>query len=100
MSKSEVMNNEVIEVEELRDEPQCKHHWIIDTPHGAMSTGLCKVCGERREFFNSAPGAMWEDDAKPGEMGRWGRSRPAAIASEEESGSTSDAGSESTPVLV
>jgi|SRR5581483_6502898 len=99
MDKTEVKKTEVIQVEELRDEPQCRHHWIIDTPHGAVSSGRCKICGERKEFFNSAPGAMWEDDAKPGEMGRWGRSKPATIQMDED-GSSSDSGVESAAVLV
>ena len=31
----------------------CKHHWLIDAPQGATSTGVCKLCGEVREFCNS-----------------------------------------------
>jgi hypothetical protein len=47
-------------VEELA--PVCRHHWLIDTPHGATSTGRCKVCGEIREFRNSAADTLWEGD--------------------------------------
>jgi len=32
----------------------CAHHWVIDTPSGPVSHGTCKVCGEAREFQNSA----------------------------------------------
>jgi hypothetical protein len=31
------------------------HHWIIATPNGKVSTGVCKHCGETREFSNEAP---------------------------------------------
>ncbi len=32
----------------------CSHHWVIQTPDGPVSIGRCKVCGEEREFNNSA----------------------------------------------
>ena len=47
-------------VEELA--PVCRHHWLIETPHGATSLGRCKVCGEIREFRNSAADTLWEGD--------------------------------------
>ena len=28
----------------------CVHHWIIETPSGPKSKGICKHCGEEREF--------------------------------------------------
>ncbi len=32
---------------------QCPHHWIIETSHGPTSKGVCRLCGEEREFANS-----------------------------------------------
>ena len=32
---------------------QCPHHWIIETSHGSTSKGVCRVCGEERDFANS-----------------------------------------------
>ncbi len=32
---------------------QCAHHWIIETPDGPVSKGVCRLCGEEREFTNS-----------------------------------------------
>jgi len=29
------------------------HHWIIDSPQGPRSSGICKVCFDRRDFENS-----------------------------------------------
>ena len=57
------MQTPVIEqvIEELQ-EPQCRHHWLIESPHGATSLGHCKVCGEEREFRNSAADTLWEGD--------------------------------------
>lgn len=34
---------------------QCKHYWMIEVADGPMSRGMCKYCGEAREFFNSIP---------------------------------------------
>ena len=42
--------------------PQCRHHWVIESPHGATSKGVCKFCNEEREFRNSASDSMWEGD--------------------------------------
>lgn len=53
----------------------CRHHWIIESPRGALSNGRCKVCGEERQFRNSASDYIWDDDSSSG-YGRWGGSRP------------------------
>ena len=44
----------------------CRHHWLIATPEGAMSMGHCKICGELREFYNSATDSLWERDGGSG----------------------------------
>lgn len=41
----------------------CRHHWLIETPRGALSGGRCKLCGETREFRNSANDYIWDDDS-------------------------------------
>jgi hypothetical protein len=57
--QSQVIEQEVIEQE---DAPVCKHHWLIETPHGATSMGRCKICGEVKDFRNSASDTLWEGD--------------------------------------
>lgn len=42
-------------------EGPCKHHWIIDTPKGPLSHGVCRLCKEEREFNNAAPDRPWEN---------------------------------------
>jgi len=32
---------------------ECIHHWIIDSPHGHISYGRCRLCGAVNEFFNT-----------------------------------------------
>ena len=43
------------------DKKTCVHHWLIDSPHGTMSSGTCKICGEfRKDYFaNSSENSGW-----------------------------------------
>ncbi|GMV85272.1 MAG: hypothetical protein AMXMBFR80_11280 [Dehalococcoidia bacterium] len=41
----------------------CRHHWVIETPNGALSHGRCKRCGTAREFRNSSEEALWDNDS-------------------------------------
>lgn len=41
-----------VELKELISLPTCSHHWIIETPDGPTSKGICKLCREEREFSN------------------------------------------------
>jgi hypothetical protein len=34
------------------EQKQCTHYWIIDSPNGHTSTGVCKFCGAVHEFSN------------------------------------------------
>jgi len=45
-TKSETVND--------RDVAQdiCLHHWVIDSPDGPTSRGICKLCGAEHEFNN------------------------------------------------
>jgi hypothetical protein len=60
LTHERVSVHEEIESTETRTEPTCVHHWIIDSPAGASSMGVCKVCGERREFQNYSGDFIWE----------------------------------------
>jgi hypothetical protein len=63
--------------------PTCQHHWLIESPHGAMSSGRCKRCGAEREFRNSATDYLWEDESSSG-YNAWRGARPARKATTEE----------------
>jgi hypothetical protein len=41
----------------------CRHHWVIDTPNGALSSGKCKRCGADKEFRNSSEDLLWDNDS-------------------------------------
>jgi hypothetical protein len=66
-----VVDEEIIE----QEAPVCRHHWVIDSPHGATSMGRCKICAEVREFRNSAVDTVWEGDPMSS-ISRMGGSRP------------------------
>ena len=34
----------------------CRHYWSIESAGGPTSRGVCKICGEVKEFLNS-----WSD---------------------------------------
>ncbi|MCY4392085.1 MAG: hypothetical protein OXE43_08525 [Chloroflexi bacterium] len=49
----------------------CTHHWIIATPNGHFSQGICKHCGTERNFENSESERLWRNR-------RSGRKEPAS----------------------
>ena len=48
----------------------CKHYWVIETPVGRTSRGVCRFCGAERDFANYIPHDSWEDDTFRFERGR------------------------------
>ena len=55
---------------------RCRHHWLIESPQGRTSMGMCKLCGAQKEFSNSATDFLWEDEPLSElSHGRWGKSR-------------------------
>lgn len=41
--------------------PTCTHHWTIQPATGPVSQGVCRICGEVREFKNYVEAATWGD---------------------------------------
>ncbi len=62
MQQTPVVEREQAEEVQEEEVPRCRHHWVIESPQGATSMGTCKVCGEVREFRNSAADTLWEGD--------------------------------------
>ncbi len=46
-----VANSGIVPETEVKD--RCCHHWIIESPNGPNSKGVCKFCNQEREFANS-----------------------------------------------
>ena len=81
--------------------PTCRHHWLIERPRGALSKGRCKICGEEREFRNSASDYVWEDDKTSPGYGTWGgvRSKPTVADDDDVAASPRSGGREPAMVL-
>ena len=30
----------------------CQHYWVLDSPAGPLSRGVCRACGEEKDFPN------------------------------------------------
>ena len=75
--QSPVIEERIDQAFEEPEAPLCRHHWVIESPQGATSAGRCKLCGEIKEFRNSAVDTLWEGDpmASAGKMSG-GSSRP------------------------
>ena len=68
------MSTKLAPRESKRATSKCQHRWIIETPHGKTSRGLCKRCGVTKRFPNAADDAI----ARSGGLGRWSANRKAA----------------------
>ncbi len=83
--------------------PTCRHHWLIETPRGALSNGRCKICGEEREFRNSANDYIWDDDSSSGSGYKsWSGvgSRPKAAVQDDDMTASSGSGRQETALAV
>ncbi len=58
----------------------CRHHWVIDTPNGAVSAGHCKRCGRAKDFRNSSEDLMWDSDSFSLNGSRYKGRRTEAVA--------------------
>jgi hypothetical protein len=57
-------------------EARCRHHWLIESPQGRTSMGMCKLCGAQKEFSNSTGDFLWETEPLSElSTGSWGKSR-------------------------
>ena len=39
----------------------CQHHWLIQAADGPTSPGVCRFCGETKDFKNYVETATWGD---------------------------------------
>ena len=57
-----VQQVEVAPVQEVSEgSVVCRHHWLIQAADGPTSDGVCRICGETREFNNYVETATWGD---------------------------------------
>lgn len=42
---------------------ECKHHWLIESPQGPVSRGICQICDATREFKNYIDAISWGEES-------------------------------------
>lgn len=52
-----------LNVTSLASPANCRHYWLIEEANGPTSSGVCKYCGGKKEFYN----AFQSKDIKFGE---------------------------------
>lgn len=58
----------------------CKHYWIVDPPSGPTAQGICKLCGEEKEFPSVSDLDMRSPNQRRGDTLRfWRISTPEHI---------------------
>lgn len=48
----------------------CQHLWLIESPNGPTSPGVCQLCGEMREFRNSLENGNWHKSYRSGQASK------------------------------
>lgn len=51
---------------EEQEEQKCQHYWVIQPADGPISQGMCRNCGESREFKNYVEASTWGEDKSAG----------------------------------
>ena len=57
-------------VKEAGASSKCRHYWRIESPKGPTSRGVCKLCGEEKDFYNSWRNVV--DNEPPNNSGKGG----------------------------
>ena len=47
-----------------RESLVCCHHWIIESPEGPISHGMCRLCRATKSFKNIIEAAPWREDGR------------------------------------
>ena len=57
-----VQQAEIVAVQEVAEVVlSCQHHWVIQAADGPTSSGICRFCGEIKDFKNYVETATWGD---------------------------------------
>ena len=51
--KDDELERMAAEYRAKQENSTCVHYWLVDSAEGHISRGVCKFCGEEREFLNS-----------------------------------------------
>ena len=57
MAQKVLTGTETVTQEQYQEE--CVHHWMIDSPSGPASRGVCRKCGQEKDFPNAIADSLW-----------------------------------------
>lgn len=49
----------------VKEKDGCAHHWIIESPRGQSSKGMCRLCGKIKDFDNRGGEFFYYNEATP-----------------------------------
>jgi len=49
---------------ENEENSECRHHWVIESPTGPISRGICRRCDAVKEFKNYIETVPWGEDSQ------------------------------------
>ena len=62
------------------ESPHCYHQWVIDSPNGPQSRGVCRLCEEERYFDNFIEGTSWGYNVSLDQLRGYGSEFPVSTA--------------------
>ncbi len=65
MAVNETDQTEVLSPEATQEQSGCEHHWVLPAPNGPLSKGVCRSCGEERDFPNYIHGGWASRGGRP-----------------------------------
>ena len=66
----ETSTSSVITEPEVLEIQTCQHEWMIDSPNGPSSHGICHLCGIEKDFPNYIEGSAWGSDVSSEQSNR------------------------------
>ena len=56
---------------QLSEVETCRHYWVLNSPMGEVSQGVCKYCGKVRGFKNATEDFVWQEE-RAADLAYWG----------------------------
>ena len=73
-------------ITQVPEDPTCQHYWVLQSPTGEISQGVCKYCGKVRGFKNATEDFVWREE-RAADLAYWGMGDVATLVKDESSAS-------------
>ena len=58
-------------VAQVPEDTTCRHYWVLKSPMGEVSQGVCKYCRKVRGFKNATEDFVWQEE-RAADLAYWG----------------------------